>query len=79
MPLDLFSKTPIPDVLPDEMQKIINEIKKSPNKEECLKSAYEILVSKYRGHRIMTYTKLFDVFKHDIGTLWQKKRVLALH
>lgn len=29
MPLDLFSKTPIPEVLPDEMQKTINEIKKS--------------------------------------------------
>jgi hypothetical protein len=72
MPLDLFSKTPIPDVLPDEMQKIINEIKKSLNKEECLKKTYDILISKYQGNRIKTYTKLFNVFKHDIGTLWNK-------
>jgi len=70
MPLDLFSKTPIPDVLPNEMQKIINEIKKSLNNKECLKSVYDILVAKYRCNRIKTYTKLFDVFKHDIGTLW---------
>lgn len=76
MPLDLFSKTPVPDVLPDEMQKIINEIKKSLNKEGCLKVAYEILTAKYRGYRIMTYLKLFDVFKHDIGTLWQKNGFL---
>lgn len=72
MPLDLFSKTPIPDVLPDDMQKIINEIKKSLNKEECLKRAYGILIAKYRGYRIKIYTKLFDVFKRDIGALWNK-------
>lgn len=76
MPLDLFSKTPVPNVLPDEMQKIINEIKKSLNKEECLKSAYEILATKYRCYRIVTYLKLFDVFKHDIGVLWRKNGFL---
>lgn len=76
MPLGLFSKTPIPDVLPEEMQKIINEIKKSLNKEECLKKAYEILISKYRGYRVKTYIKLFDVFKHDIATLWDKNGFL---
>ena len=72
MPLDLFSKTPIPDVLPDDMQKIINEIKKSLNKEECLKKVYEILIVKYRGYRVKTYLKLFDVFVHDISILWNK-------
>ena len=76
MPLDLFSKTPVPNVLPDEMQKIINEIKKSLNKEECLKNAYEILVAKHRGYRVMTYLKLFDVFKHDVKVLWGKNGFL---
>ena len=72
MPLDLLLKTPIPDALPDEMQKIINELKRSLNKEVCLKKAYEILVAKYRGCRVKTYLKLFDVFRQDIGTLWGK-------
>lgn len=76
MPLNLFVKTPIPDALPDEMQKIINEIKKSLNKEECLRRVYEILITKYRGHRIKTYLKLFDAFRHDIGTLWSKNGFL---
>ena len=76
MPLDLFSKTPISDALPDEMQKIINEIKKSLSKEECLKKAYEILATKYRGYRIITYLKLFDVFKRDVNTLWRKNGFL---
>ena len=76
MPLDLFSKTPIPDALPKEMQKIINEIKKSLDKAECLKKVYEILISKYRGYHTKTYLKLFDVFKHDIGLLWNKNGFL---
>jgi hypothetical protein len=76
MPLDLFSKTPVPEVLPDEMQKIINEIKQSLSKEECLKRAYEIMISKYRGYRVKTYTKLFDVFNQDIATLWDKNGFL---
>lgn len=76
MPLDIFSKSSIPDILPDEMQKIINEIKESPDKEACLKKAHEILTSKYRGDRIKTYTKLFNVFKQDIALLWNKKGFL---
>lgn len=76
MPLDLFSKTPVPGVLPGEMQKITDELKKSPSKEECLKKAYGILISRYRGHRVETYTKLFDVLKHDIATLWDKSGFL---
>lgn len=72
MPLDLFSKSSIPDVLPDEMQKIVDEIKKSSGKEECLKKTYEILIAKYHGSHGKTYTKLIDVFEHDIGTLWSK-------
>lgn len=76
MPLDLFSKTPIPNILPDEMQKIIDEIKKSSNKEEYLKRSYEILAAKYHGDRIKTYTRLFDVFQRDIGSLWNKNGFL---
>lgn len=37
---------------------------------------YSILVAKYQGYRIKTYTKLFDVFKRDIGTLWSKNGFL---
>lgn len=76
MPLDLFSKTPIPEVLPDEMQKTIDELKKSLNKEECLKKTYNILILKYRGCRVKTYVKLFDAFKRDVSALWSKNGFL---
>ena len=72
MPLNLLSKTPIPDKLPEQMQETINELKKSLNKEDCLRCAYEILTAKYHGHRIKTYTRLFNVFSRDINKMWSK-------
>ncbi len=72
MPLDIFSETPIPDVLPDEMQKVIEKLKKSTNKKECLIKAYDILTSKYRWYRILTYLKILDAFENDIWELWKK-------
>ena len=72
MPLNMFGKTPIPDVLPDEMKKIINELKKSHSKKDCLRRAYKILTNKYRGYRVKTYTKIIEVFISNINKLWAK-------
>ncbi|MCK5319762.1 hypothetical protein KAJ61_00045 [Candidatus Parcubacteria bacterium] len=72
MPLDLFKKTSIPEQLPCEMQGIIVELKKSSDKEDCLGRAYEILSKKYRGYRVKTYTKFFDIFSKDTAKIWQK-------
>lgn len=76
MPLDLLTKTPVPDVLPAEMEKIINEIKQCLNKEECLKKVHQILITKYHGNRVKTYTKLPDAFIPDIHKLWNKNGFL---
>ncbi len=76
MPLDLFKKTSIPNQLPCEMQGIIVELKKSSNKEDCLGRAYEILSKKYRGYRVKTYTRIFEIFCKDILRLWQKNGFL---
>ncbi len=76
MPLDLFSKTKIPDMLPDEMQEVVDEIKNFSNKKDCLKKVYEILIVKYRGYRMKTYLKLFDIFERDINILWNKNGFL---
>ena len=76
MPLELFSKSPLPDVLPEEMQAIVNELKQSPNQEACLRKAYNILITKYRGVRVKTYTRLFEAFTRDLGKLWRKNGFL---
>ncbi|MCG2701474.1 hypothetical protein L6267_04875, partial [Candidatus Parcubacteria bacterium] len=72
MPIDLLSKTPIPNKLPEQMRETINELKTSLGKEDCLRRAYEILTAKYRGQRIKTYTKLFNVFSKDIDKMWSQ-------
>lgn len=72
MPIDLLSKTPIPNKLPKQMQETINELKTSLDKEDCLRRAYEILIAKYRSQRIKTYTKLFNVFSNDIDKMWSQ-------
>ena len=73
MPIDLFSKTPLADVLPKEMQKVVEELKKSSSQEECLRRAYGILISKYQGKRLKTFTKFFNVFENDAQALWDKE------
>lgn len=37
------------DNISEDMQKIINELKQSKDKEDCLLKTYNILTSKYRG------------------------------
>ena len=76
MPLDLFKKTLIPNQLPDEMRDVIAELKKSSDKEDCLKRTYEILNKKYRGYHLKTYTRIFNIFSKDLSKLWQKNGLL---
>ncbi|MDA3840453.1 MAG: hypothetical protein PF572_05150 [Patescibacteria group bacterium] len=76
MPLDLLVKKPAPEVLPNEMENLIVELKKSSGSEECLKKAYQILVDRYQGQRIKTYTRIFNIFYSDINYLWRQKGFL---
>lgn len=73
---NLFAKGKIPDSLPKDMQVVINKLKKSKNKEDCLKKAYDILSKKYRGYRVKTYTRFFDLFQSDLNKIWAKKDFL---
>jgi hypothetical protein len=72
MPLDLFFKTDIPETLPEEMRKIVDDLKKFSGQDECLRGAYAILSEKYRGYRAKTYLRFFEIFTHDPKKLWQR-------
>ena len=76
MPLDFFTKTSLPKQLPEEMNLIIEGLKKSATKEECLKKVYDLLSEKYRGYRIRTYIKIGEVFKKDLNFLWGRSGFL---
>ncbi len=66
----LFWKSKIPESLPQGMQVIVNKLKKSKNKEDCLKRTYDTLSKKYYGCPI--FTRSFDLFVTDLGKLWKR-------
>lgn len=72
MPLDFFVRTPLPVEMPSEVMEIVDDLKKSPGKEDCLRKVYFLLSSKYQGARVKTYLKLPLVFKKDVCFLWNQ-------
>ena len=71
----LFSKKSIPRRIPS-MKKEILLLKKTKTKRECLKKAYDIITSKYRGGRVETYLRFHQLFMHDPQKLWKRKGFL---
>lgn len=76
MPIDFFSKTPLPETLPEEMQRIVGDLKKSQNRKECLEKVYAILDAEYHGDRLKTYPYIFSIFTKDPGALWRRNGFL---
>lgn len=72
MILNLFFKQKIPNKIPKEIEKSITLLKKAKNKKDCLKKTYSLLANKYKGKRIKTYLKLFDLFSFDLNKIWRK-------
>lgn len=66
----------IPDNLPTDMFNLINQLKKSKSKRDCLKKTYSALTSKYRGYAFKTYFRFFDIFTSDTNKLWAKSGFL---
>jgi hypothetical protein len=73
---NLFSKAKIPSKLPKGMESLILKLKKSKNKKDCLNKAYDFLSDKYKGDRIKTYSRFFDLFVSDIDNVWAKSGFL---
>lgn len=71
---NLFWKSDLPKKVPTILQKTINKLKKSKNKEDCLKDAYKIITKKYWGCN--TFHNFSDLFITDIKKLWKKKSPL---
>ncbi|MCK5021759.1 MAG: hypothetical protein KAR54_00730 [Candidatus Pacebacteria bacterium] len=59
--------------LPEEMQKIIGELKQSKNKLDCLHKAYDALTAKHRGYRYATITHFSNLFIKNPNELWDKR------
>ncbi len=59
-----------------DINAVIEELRKINDKELCLKKAYNIMIKKYHGERIRTYTRIFDIFSLNINSLWAKNGFL---
>ena len=58
------------------ISEVIESLKKTKSKEECLKKAYDILSEKYRGHRLVTYLKIHYLLLKDLNKIWGKSGFL---
>jgi hypothetical protein len=74
MVFDLFFKTKLPEELPEELEKVIKDLKKSKDKQDCLKKAYNILAFRYSAYFFSTYFYLHELFYKNINKLFGKQK-----
>jgi hypothetical protein len=62
--------------LPQDMREYIEKLRLIHDKKTCLEFTYTLLVQKYRGYRLFTYLKIFEILRHDINWLWAQQGCL---
>jgi len=69
---NLLYKTKLPKDLPEELEVVVSEVKKTNSKREALRKAHKIVTSKYHGDVIPTYTKFHRLFGWDAKSIWKE-------
>jgi hypothetical protein len=80
--IDPFLKRPITvcyEQLPQEMRSLVDEMMTMADQEEVIRYAYNALVQKYRGYRLLTFLRVDRFFVTDVETLWRKQGFLHCH
>tara|TARA_Y100000310_G_C20640224_1_gene793494 strand:+ start:592 stop:1038 length:447 start_codon:yes stop_codon:yes gene_type:complete len=70
--INLFRKGPIPEELPKSMQKVVDSLKKTKSKEECLTKAYEVISKRFHGCRLLTHLKAY--LTRDLEKMWNVEK-----
>jgi hypothetical protein len=69
-----FKKGKLPNKIPKEFEKIINQIKKkSKNKEYFAINIYNYLSNRFYSKPLSTWTNFNSLFIKDMNKLWQRK------
>lgn len=76
MRLNFFTPPRVPARLPADLELEIEKLQRCETKDEVLAVAYDLLTQKYRGYRLKTFTRLFDLFDVDVHNLWAKNGFL---
>jgi len=71
-----FFKKLVPACLPEDIEEVALDLGHSDNKEECLRKTYDLLTKKYRGYRVKTYLRIFELFTNDLEKIWKKNGFL---
>jgi len=67
-----FIKKQDTEKIPAEIEKFVEDLKKSESKLDCLKRTYNFLVKTYRGSLRNNIVSFFDLFLNK-NKVWQKK------
>jgi hypothetical protein len=76
MKLNFLTPPSVPKKLPSDLELEIQKLKQYQTKDDVLKATYDLLTKKYRGHRLKTLIRFFDLFKVDVNSLWSKNGFL---
>jgi hypothetical protein len=71
-----FEKEKIPSIAHPDLLKAIDQIKSCASIEEAMKTALQLLSSKYKSKRFETYIFFYKWFEKDPNKLWQRSGFL---
>ena len=62
--------------IPAQMQRVVDQLRKTTTQEECVQQAYDVLTTKYHGNRIKTLIRLPELFTTSLDALWARNGFL---
>src|SRR5688500_8559431 len=68
----LLGKTELPEEICEEITAVLRDLKPITDKEEYLKSAYDVVSSRFEGSRIKTISRAFDLWATGAEDLWNR-------
>jgi len=69
-------KKPIPDKVSEVMDAAIQDISRSQDKRAALIKTYDLVGSKYKGYRLVTYLMVFELVTNTLQNVWQRSGYL---
>lgn len=74
---NFFSKKPIPEVIPEDLEKEISKFSKLP-KDKALEEIFNFVVKKFDVYQIQPLY-FWEFFRDDINWLWKRKYLNCIH
>jgi hypothetical protein len=72
MRLNFLTPPAIPTRLPASLSDEIAALQQLSSQQAVLQKSYDVLTSKYRGYRLKTITRLWELFMVDVDALWAR-------